>query len=284
MRASALCRIGHWELTVHASRKKAQLLGLCVVAVAMAVDVPAGNAQEPGAVILAMPQLQPQATDVASPQAASSARRQAVAAVNPPHAAAAKPRPTANAAAAPDALAAHAAVPVATKKPKAPVRYYVDFRARTAASYGHAFLWYGRTDRKEVDVAGLHPATESIIPYIVGHILPVPSETGASYGDLDEQYLTASYRVYLTEDQAKRVFAYIRHLQASSPVWNGAAYNCVAFIRDVAQFMGLKTPFSHWLYPENWVNELRELNGGPKVVVKLAPEVAPATARASVSY
>src|SRR5262249_62419365 len=113
-----------------------------------AVAVPAGNRQKPGAVTLAMPQLQPQATDVASPQAASSARRQAVAAVNPPHAAAAKPRPTANAAAAPDALAAHAAVPVATKKPKAPVRYYVDFRARTAARHGPALLRYGRRGRQ----------------------------------------------------------------------------------------------------------------------------------------
>ena len=32
--------------------------------------------------------------------------------------------------------------------------YYVDFRARTAASYGHAFIWYGKTGQKEVEVAG----------------------------------------------------------------------------------------------------------------------------------
>ena len=32
--------------------------------------------------------------------------------------------------------------------------YYVDFRARTAASYGHAFIWYGKTCQKEVEVAG----------------------------------------------------------------------------------------------------------------------------------
>jgi len=266
---------------VHASRKRKaglNLLGLCVIAAAMAVHVPAGSAQEPGAVIIA-PEPQPQTSDAASPQAAPSARRQAVASVNSHPAAAAKPRQTANALASPAALAAHAAVPVAAKKPKAPVRYYVDFRARTAASYGHAFLWYGRTDRKEVDVAGLHPATESVIPYILGHVIPVPSETGASYGDLDEQYVTASYRVYLTEDQAKRVFAYIRHLQATSPVWHGATYNCVAFIRDVARFMGLNLPASHLLYPEVWVNDLRDLNGGPKVVVKLAPDVAPASAQ-----
>ncbi|MGB8619125.1 MAG: hypothetical protein WCD65_16595, partial [Pseudolabrys sp.] len=67
--------------------------------------------------------------------------------------------------------------------------YYVDFRARTAASYGHAFVWFGRAGQRQIEVAGLHPATESVIPYIVGHVLPVLAETGKSYGDLDEEYL-----------------------------------------------------------------------------------------------
>lgn len=140
-------------------------------------------------------------------------------------------------------------------------QYYVSFRARTAASYGHAFVWYGRTDQRAVEVAGLHPATESVIPYIIGHVLPVPSETGASYGDLDEQYLTAEYRVFLTEPEAKKVFAYIKNLQATSPLWNAAIYNCVAFIGDIAQYMGLRTPASHFVYPDDWVNSLRDLNG-----------------------
>jgi len=145
-------------------------------------------------------------------------------------------------------------------------RYYVDFRARTAASYGHAFVWYGKINEEQVEVAGLHPAGESVIPYIMGHVLFVPAETGASYGDLDEQYLTASYRVTLNEADAEKVFAYIKHRQANSPVWNAAVYNCVAFIRDIASFMGLQTPASHLLYPEDWVNQLRELNGGRKTV------------------
>jgi hypothetical protein len=127
--------------------------------------------------------------------------------------------------------------------------YYVDFRARTAASYGHAFIWYGRSDRREIEVAGLHPASESVVPYIIGHVLPVLSETGKSYGDLDEEYLTASYRVYMTEAQAKEVFAYIKHLQAISPVWNAATWNCVAFIQTIASHMGLRTPGNHLLYP-----------------------------------
>ena len=53
--------------------------------------------------------------------------------------------------------------------------------------------------------------------------------------------LTASYRVYMAEAQAKEVFAYIKHLQAISPVWNAATWNCVAFIQAIASHMGLRT-------------------------------------------
>jgi hypothetical protein len=142
--------------------------------------------------------------------------------------------------------------------------YYVDFRARTAASYGHAFVWYGRSGQRQIEVAGLHPAGDSVVPYILGHVVPVPAETGKSYGDLDEEYLTASYRVYMTEAQAQEVFAYIKRLQAISPMWNGATWNCVAFIQAIAIHMGLRVPFNHLLYPEDWVNQLRSLNGGRK--------------------
>jgi hypothetical protein len=147
--------------------------------------------------------------------------------------------------------------------------YYVDFRARTAATYGHAFVWYGKTSEKEIEVAGLAPAGDTL-PYILGHIIFVPSETGATYGDLDEQYLTASYRVYLNEADAKKVFAYIKHLQETSPLWNAATMNCTAFMGRIATFMGLKAPF-HLLKPEEYVNELRELNGGRKTV-QLEPD------------
>jgi len=170
-----------------------------------------------------------------------------------------------------------AAATPTSAKPQTATRgvYYVDFRARTAASYGHAFVWYGRADQKQIEVAGLHPASESVIPYIIGHVLPVPSETGKSYGDLDDDYLTASYRVYMTEAEAKRVFAYIRHLQATSPLWNAATYNCVAFIQDIARYMGLRVPGNHLLYPEDWVNSLKQINGGRRYMS------SPAVAQAS---
>jgi hypothetical protein len=158
--------------------------------------------------------------------------------------------------------------------------YYVDFRARTAASYGHAFVWYGRADQRQIEVAGVHPATESVIPYIIGHVIPVPAETGKSYGDLDEDYLTASYRVYMTEAQAKEVFAYIKRLEAASVVWNAATWNCVAFIQTVASHMGLRVPGNHLLYPEDWVNQLRKLNGGRKYMPGSADTIAQAPAPA----
>jgi hypothetical protein len=151
----------------------------------------------------------------------------------------------------------------------APGPYYVDFRARTAASYGHAFVWYGKSSERQVEVAGLHPAGD-VLPYVLGHLTWVPSETGASYGDLDPQYLTANYRVYLNEPDAKRVFAYIKELQASSPVWNAETTNCTAFIGRIASFMGLKVPF-HLQRPEAYVNSLREMNGGRRTV-QLASE------------
>ena len=154
-----------------------------------------------------------------------------------------------------------------TRKPgsgSAKGSYYVDFRARTAASWGHAFVWFGKTSEREVEVAGLTPAGDNVA-YVLGHLMWVPSETAASYGDLDPQYLTASYRVYLNEPDAKRVFAYIKKLQASSPVWNAETSNCTAFIGSIADFMGLKVPH-RWQRPENYVNSLKEMNSGRQII------------------
>jgi len=151
--------------------------------------------------------------------------------------------------------------------------YYVDFRARTAASWGHAFVWYGKTGERKVEVAGLTPAGDAF-EYVLGYLAFVPSETGASYGDLDPQYLTAHYKVYLNEQDAKRVFAYIKKLQAKSPVWNAETANCTAFIGDIAEFMGLKVP-NRWQRPENYVNNLKAMNGGRQIVRLEAEDNSP---------
>ena len=201
-------------------------------------------------------------------QVALQSDRQALQESAKPRNPARKPQVT-TAVAATDPVAATSPKPV--RKPQAAGKgpYYVDFRARTAASYGHAFVWFGKTSEKKVEVAGLHPAGD-VLPYVLGHLMFVPSETGASYGDLDVQYLTASYRVYLNEADARKVFAHIKHLQATSPLWNAETANCTAFIGQIATFMGLKVPF-HLKKPEEYVNELKAMNGG-RQTAQLAPD------------
>ncbi|WAP71447.1 hypothetical protein [Jiella pelagia] len=96
--------------------------------------------------------------------------------------------------------------------------YYLEFRARSAESYGHTFAMFGRRNAKgdilTREVAGLHPASTSDVPYVLGHIIPVPSETGPSDGDLEDQYMTARYRLDLSKAEYDDVVDYIRELQA----------------------------------------------------------------------
>jgi len=66
-------------------------------------------------------------------------------------------------------------------------------------------------------------------------------------------------------DPMKKVFSYIKHLQATSPVWNAETTNCTSFIGRIASFMGLETPF-HLKMPEEYVNQLKALNGGRRMV------------------
>jgi hypothetical protein len=145
-------------------------------------------------------------------------------------------------------------------------RYFVEFRSRSALSYGHTFIVHGRMNERgpiaSSQVAGLHPAGDDPTPWLIGHIIPVPSETGPSDGDLDERYVSARYRVQLSEPEYRRVTAYIKQLQASSPTWHAITYNCNAFVADIARYMGLQTPSSTLLYPADFISELRTLNSG----------------------
>jgi hypothetical protein len=213
------------------------VLGICVLAASVSLEIGGASAQQ-----VAVQTDQSDYRPADSRPQRSANRSNALAAV----------APTASVTAAKPVRRSPSA---STKGP-----YYVDFRARTAATYGHAFVWFGRTGEKQVEVAGLHPAGDEG-PYMLGHLTFVPSETGASYGDLDVQYLTASYRVYLSEEDARKVFAYIKHLQATSPLWNAETTNCTFFIGEIASFMGLKVPF-HLQKPEAYVNQLRDMNGG----------------------
>jgi hypothetical protein len=96
---------------------------------------------------------------------------------------------------------------------------------------------------------------------MIGHLVPVPSETGASDGDTEDEYIIARYRVLLNEAEYKKMTEYIRKLQASSPVWHAVLYNCNAFVADIAKSIGLETPSTMHM-PKEFITELKGLNSG----------------------
>ncbi|MGE0035080.1 MAG: hypothetical protein AB7S93_05560 [Xanthobacteraceae bacterium] len=142
--------------------------------------------------------------------------------------------------------------------------YFVEFRARSAYSYGHTFLVHGRVGQRitKRDVIGLHPATESSVPWMIGHIIPVVSETGASDGDYEDKYIIARYRVLLTEAEYKKTLGMMRGMQRNHPVWHAVLYNCNRFVGDIAQNMGLRAPGNSLLMPKEYINTLKAVNGG----------------------
>jgi hypothetical protein len=143
--------------------------------------------------------------------------------------------------------------------------YFIEFRSRYAKSYGHTFLVHGRVGQRITarDVAGLHPAGEDEKNWVLGHFVPVPSETGASDGDTEEKYVSARYRVTMNKAQYDRILAYIHLKQATSPTWSAELYNCNAFVADIAKYMGLKTPKSTLIYPKVFITNLRQINTQP---------------------
>lgn len=154
-----------------------------------------------------------------------------------------------------------------TTAPKDAGQHFVEFRSRYALSYGHSFLVHGRLNaRGEVgelsakNVAGFHPAGDGPELWMVGHAVPVLAETGPSDGDLEEEYVSARYRVLLSEAEYAKMATYLKAKQASSTPWHAVLYNCNAWIGEVARFTGQKAPTSHWLLPADYINEMKRLN------------------------
>jgi hypothetical protein len=184
---------------------------------------------------------------------------------------------------------------VPSNKPNPSKRFFVEFRARNAASYGHMYVMYGEVnERHEVirsEVAGFFPAGDSrtcencsVYNWTIGHVIPVPSEIGASDGDLEEQYVTARYRVWIDVAQYQSLVAYMKQRKAHLGPWHAIFNNCVTFGRDVAVFLNLKTPVwmritpSVVLYPQIVVESIRDANGGEmgQGPLKDAPGALPA--------
>jgi hypothetical protein len=173
--------------------------------------------------------------------------------------------------------------------------FFVEFRARNAASYGHVYVMYGEANaRHEVirsEIAGLGPAGDaanclncSVYNWTLGHLIPVPGEIAATDGDLEEQYVLARYRIWIDQATYKKLVAYINERKADKPMWHAMFNSCVMFGRDVAAFLDLNIPplfdFSRGFipYPKTAVEALRDANNGEKdqAPLKDAPGTLPA--------
>ena len=154
-------------------------------------------------------------------------------------------------------------------------QYYFEFRSRQAWDYGHTFVVFGRVGEppSRKNVAGLSPKGDDPQMWLMGHYVPVPSDTGWTDGDLEDRYITSRYRVLVSKEQYDRTVAYIRQLQAKSTTWSVELYNCNAFVADIANFMGLKVPSSSWTYPKVFVSNMRKINTGhPEAANELVSE------------
>jgi hypothetical protein len=154
-------------------------------------------------------------------------------------------------------------------------QYYFEFRSRQAWDYGHTFVVFGRVGEppSKKNVAGLSPKGDDPQMWLMGHYVPVPSDTGWTDGDLEDKYITSRYRVLVSKEQYDRTVAYIRQLQAKSTTWSVELYNCNAFVADIAKFMGLRVPSSSWIYPKVFVSNMRKINTGhPEAANELVSE------------
>ena len=154
-------------------------------------------------------------------------------------------------------------------------QYYFEFRSRQAWDYGHTFVVFGRVGEppSRKNVAGLSPRGDDPQMWLMGHYVPVPSDTGWTDGDLEDRYITSRYRVLVSKEQYDRTVAYIRQLQAKSTTWSVELYNCNAFVADIAKFMGLRVPSSSWTYPKVFVSNMRKINTGhPEAANELVSE------------
>ncbi len=160
----------------------------------------------------------------------------------------------------------------AQRAPASSQRYFVEFRGRSAATYGHMYIMFGELNaRGEVirsKIAGLYPAGDrqdcdncSVANWSIGHLVFVPSGTTASDGDLEEKYVTARFRVMLDKAQYDKLTDYVAKFQAHPPLWNAVVRNCVSFGKEIGELLGLKTPPFIWLKPEDFVNSMRDMNG-----------------------
>lgn len=150
------------------------------------------------------------------------------------------------------------------KQRSTPDLYYVEFRAADMGVYGHSYIAFGRLERggkpATVEYADFHPQGGAI-GLAAGHILAIRAEMAPDQETLALPVTTA-FRRSITAAQYNNVLKTISRVSTTSRFWNALAYNCNAFVGDVAESIGMKTP-TNLLFATSYIPALRDLNPVP---------------------
>lgn len=140
-------------------------------------------------------------------------------------------------------------------------QYFVDFRARRGALFGHTFIVYGRLGDQgqllDVAYAGNYPA-DGRLGLIVGSFIPVRTRIGPVKDDFTDP-ATIIYRRRLNAVQFARLNAAVRHVRATERYWHLGFFNCNDFAVEMARSIGLRSPMP-WQIPHAFITGLRVLN------------------------
>ena len=142
-------------------------------------------------------------------------------------------------------------------------RYYVEFRSRWLAVYGHTYVVYGRLDKagrpRDQHFVALYPqagyfglAAGSLPVAVPATTLPVSEDS-----DLDTLVV---YRRPIDAARYQKVLAFVYKTRSQENSWNLYTINCNYFAGEIAALIGLKVPPLSAQVAPLYVKEIELLN------------------------
>jgi hypothetical protein len=142
-------------------------------------------------------------------------------------------------------------------------RYYVEFRSRWLALYGHTYVVYGRLDAdgKPLDrhFVALYPRG-GYLGLAAGSLpIMVPATTLPVWGDSEFDTLTV-YRRPIKPAQYEKIENFVYQTRSHANSWNLYTINCNYFAGEIAALVGLKVPPLSAQVAPLYVKEIELLN------------------------
>ena len=139
--------------------------------------------------------------------------------------------------------------------------FYVEFRARDDATFGHSYVTLGAASSEGTQhtvVVGFMPKSADDDRWSKFGI-PVTGVVGVTKSDLLRRPVVR-FRVGVDRATYFRLLSRIRALRYSWTTYELVVHNCNDFLREIASSAGLSTPIVTAQYPVHYVAELRTLN------------------------